>query len=485
MNKVKYLLIIPIVFAAVGFFVAGSVWAWVEPGENPPAGNVAAPINVGGDAQYKVGHLRVGDSSTPSQITTALHVYKPGVQSAILAQNDNTLSYVASEQYGFFTANESVLGIRYNLTQGVLWSLRMGLDGRKIEVVPNNSISTQPDYLAIQPGGGNTIIGQIGDSQIESRQRTLSVMGSSYMASELSVGTESNTLAGVPWWPYDDQQAMVMVGENNSYDVGLVAAGKKKGVVGIDTTSGLFSNNPGAGVTGSSQKGIGVRGMAGWGAFNDSGMGGLFTYGNLQGLFGSPWNNLENKTAASANAWIPEGSNDYSYHGLIASSNSRQGNAVVAVNTENNAIFAHSGDENGEISWKTPSLIDRNYAISSVDTQTGGAWVGPRWKVRGSLSMIREYRDGANYVDRYGVLGGVKNSADVLQVQGSTYGALGYDWERYNRHIGVYGAGSNVSGKTGFAGWFNGNVVLQGIPGSSGACVINRDANNFLKCANI
>ncbi|MFH1259802.1 MAG: hypothetical protein ABII74_08355 [Elusimicrobiota bacterium] len=42
------------------FLVNNLIFAWTSPGQDPPGGNVFAPLNVGSDAQYKDGPLGVG-----------------------------------------------------------------------------------------------------------------------------------------------------------------------------------------------------------------------------------------------------------------------------------------------------------------------------------------------------------------------------------------------------------------------------------------
>ena len=52
----KYL---PQIFALL-FFAAFAVYAWTEPSQAPPNGNVAAPVNVSATTQYKSGALGIG-----------------------------------------------------------------------------------------------------------------------------------------------------------------------------------------------------------------------------------------------------------------------------------------------------------------------------------------------------------------------------------------------------------------------------------------
>ncbi|MCK5122647.1 MAG: hypothetical protein KAQ87_00645 [Candidatus Pacebacteria bacterium] len=49
-----------------GMLFATAAVSWDEPGNNPPAGNVAAPINVSADGQSKEGWLTVGSTLAPS-----------------------------------------------------------------------------------------------------------------------------------------------------------------------------------------------------------------------------------------------------------------------------------------------------------------------------------------------------------------------------------------------------------------------------------
>ena len=59
MNKAKILSILPQIVAML--FLAGFVvFAWTEPSQPPPSGNVDPPVNTGSISQYKAGALGVG-----------------------------------------------------------------------------------------------------------------------------------------------------------------------------------------------------------------------------------------------------------------------------------------------------------------------------------------------------------------------------------------------------------------------------------------
>lgn len=57
-----------------GMLFATVAVSWDEPGSNPPAGNVPAPINIGVDGQYKEGKLNVGNTQIPDATFVQLEV---------------------------------------------------------------------------------------------------------------------------------------------------------------------------------------------------------------------------------------------------------------------------------------------------------------------------------------------------------------------------------------------------------------------------
>lgn len=61
-SKIKEfsILFIAFVFAFIIFFGIAIVYAWTEPAQAPPSGNISAPVNVGVTSQYKSGALGVG-----------------------------------------------------------------------------------------------------------------------------------------------------------------------------------------------------------------------------------------------------------------------------------------------------------------------------------------------------------------------------------------------------------------------------------------
>ncbi|MDI6603349.1 MAG: hypothetical protein QME57_04590, partial [Patescibacteria group bacterium] len=60
-QKTKNILlqVLPVIIVAT-FLAAAIIYAWTEPREDPPGGNVAAPINVSASSQYKEGALGIG-----------------------------------------------------------------------------------------------------------------------------------------------------------------------------------------------------------------------------------------------------------------------------------------------------------------------------------------------------------------------------------------------------------------------------------------
>ena len=58
-EKIQRFILLMFGVLAMSFAIGYLVFAWVEPGANPPQGNVPAPINVGNVDQYKAGRLGV------------------------------------------------------------------------------------------------------------------------------------------------------------------------------------------------------------------------------------------------------------------------------------------------------------------------------------------------------------------------------------------------------------------------------------------
>ena len=58
-TKSIFLAGLPVIVIAT-FFVTASIYAWTEPTQAPPDGNVSSPINVSSASQYKAGALGIG-----------------------------------------------------------------------------------------------------------------------------------------------------------------------------------------------------------------------------------------------------------------------------------------------------------------------------------------------------------------------------------------------------------------------------------------
>lgn len=57
-------------FAAAGFVSIARAQTWTPPPSSPPSSNVAAPINVGGNSQFKIGAIGVGESTSTTVSTS-------------------------------------------------------------------------------------------------------------------------------------------------------------------------------------------------------------------------------------------------------------------------------------------------------------------------------------------------------------------------------------------------------------------------------
>jgi hypothetical protein len=90
-EKIQRFILLMVGILAMSFAIGYLVFAWVEPGANPPQGNVPAPINVGDVDQYKAGRLgvytngvdtnyglTVGSASTPRGIKATGSSYLEG-----------------------------------------------------------------------------------------------------------------------------------------------------------------------------------------------------------------------------------------------------------------------------------------------------------------------------------------------------------------------------------------------------------------------
>jgi hypothetical protein len=94
---------------ALGLFVLGSmVFGWTNPGQNPPGGNVAAPLNAGSGAQAKSGNLTVNQLTASAVSGTAPFVVTS--QTKVANLNADLLDGLDSSGFGDATlSNQSTI----------------------------------------------------------------------------------------------------------------------------------------------------------------------------------------------------------------------------------------------------------------------------------------------------------------------------------------------------------------------------------------
>ena len=430
---------------------------WQEPDEAPPGGNVYAPINVGEDAQLKTGHLRLGTTTAtgdPNSQSDLFMMYineeeatgeRSNSRMGLFWQHEDAHSAAIgftpdqSNYYGFLTPNESVFGIEFDHNVSPIrpmWALKVGAEGRKIEIEPQPGYSE--DILSIQPDNGGVAIA--GDSIIVQDA----------------------------FFPWDNKYANTYIHDRDGLEVGLIAEAHGgggepgQGIVGKDTTTGDILQQYGAGVTGTSSKGIGVRGIAGWTDVGAQGLGGLFTYGNNTAVWGSPWGWMGNNNAAlAAHAWYEEWPNAYNdintYHGIVASTNSTTGYAVTAANKFNNSVKSIVGFGQG---YLDDGLGEKN--ASAYIGKSGKGDIGGHPRVEVELAKIIQRSDGSE--DHIAVRALARKDVGLTHWGDAAYGLLGvnnnsiYD----GGAIGVYGERKDVAGMTNWAGWFKGRTKVDG-----------------------
>jgi len=96
-EKIQKFILLMVGILAMSFAIVYLVFAWVEPGANPPQGNVPAPINVGDIAQTKAGRLGIGFfdphyylsvGTTTSGINAGLKITNPGSEPSLYVEDE-------------------------------------------------------------------------------------------------------------------------------------------------------------------------------------------------------------------------------------------------------------------------------------------------------------------------------------------------------------------------------------------------------------
>jgi hypothetical protein len=152
---------------ALGIFVLGSVvFGWTNPAQNPPGGNVAAPLNAGGASQTKSGNLSVNQlTATVAEGTAPLVVTS---QTKVANLNADLLDGLDSSGFGDATlSNQSSILSKIgsstdagSLTPDTLFAGIKGIiskvDASYITTATLMGIGSAPAC----PGGWSEIVGQ-------------------------------------------------------------------------------------------------------------------------------------------------------------------------------------------------------------------------------------------------------------------------------------------------------------------------------------
>lgn len=72
----------------------GLIYAWTDPSDPSPTGNIAAPLNIGPSSQYKMGNFGIG-AATPAYkltVTGQAHISRDGTAACCATSDDFTLS---------------------------------------------------------------------------------------------------------------------------------------------------------------------------------------------------------------------------------------------------------------------------------------------------------------------------------------------------------------------------------------------------------
>ncbi|MDD5545384.1 MAG: hypothetical protein PHX67_01830, partial [Candidatus Pacebacteria bacterium] len=75
------------------FLIGNYAFGWTTPSQNPPGGNLSAPINTGSSNQAKTGYLSVGTSTIPSFPLDVAGVLRIGRYSSAPSGSNGALYY--------------------------------------------------------------------------------------------------------------------------------------------------------------------------------------------------------------------------------------------------------------------------------------------------------------------------------------------------------------------------------------------------------
>jgi hypothetical protein len=141
-EKIQKFILLMVGVLSMSLAIGYLVFAWVEPGANPPQGNVPAPINVGDVVQTKTGRLGIGSldtnyyltiGTTTAGINAGLKITNPGSQPSLYVEDEpgDPTPFVidAAGNVGIGTSTPAVklhvdagaIAIRQSGTYGDVW----------------------------------------------------------------------------------------------------------------------------------------------------------------------------------------------------------------------------------------------------------------------------------------------------------------------------------------------------------------------------
>jgi len=155
-NKYTKLISLSLGVMIFSFIIGTALFAWREPAQVPPAGNVPAPINVGIIEQHKAGEIgahRFEDSQNtswfidPNQPISAAFSGNVGIGTGA-PTNVLTVQSISTSQTGIDIRNMSAGGIPYRIQ-----SVGSGVAGRVGNFEIWRADASSANMLTIQPGG--------------------------------------------------------------------------------------------------------------------------------------------------------------------------------------------------------------------------------------------------------------------------------------------------------------------------------------------